>query len=170
VRSRAASLAGSALFLIVAPGTVAGLVPWLISRWQEGADFGESSLPFAVGALLLAGGMFCLVESFVRFAWIGLGTPAPVARTRRLIVSGPYRYVRNPMYLAVLAVICGQALILGRAELIVYAVAIWLLFHLFVTLHEEPSLRRRFPTDYAAYVEAVPRWVPSIRGWNSRNP
>lgn len=165
MRSRAASLAASALFLIVAPGTVAGYLPWLITRWRFGVDFGSSTAVPASGALLACAGAAILLECFVRFAWRGLGTPAPIAPTRRLIVTGLYRHVRNPMYVAVFAVIAGQALLLGSLPLLAYAAAVWFAFHLFVLAYEEPALRRQFPEDYAPFVRNVPRWLPRLRPW-----
>jgi protein-S-isoprenylcysteine O-methyltransferase Ste14 len=97
----ARAIVGSALFLLIAPGLVAGLIPWLISHWQfQSAFLGLTSLR-AVGGIFVIIGIVGLLDSFRRFAFEGLGTPAPVFPTRRLIVTGPYRYVRNPMYLAV---------------------------------------------------------------------
>jgi protein-S-isoprenylcysteine O-methyltransferase Ste14 len=165
MRSRAASLAGSALFLLVAPGTLAGYLPWLITRWHFSQDFGDHVLLRGTGALLALAGGLVLVECFVRFAWRGLGTPAPIAPTRRLIVTGLYRHVRNPMYVAVFALIAGQALLLGSLTLLVYGALVWLAFHLFVLIYEEPTLRRQFPEDYAAFSRAVPRWLPRLRPW-----
>ena len=165
MRSRAASLAASALFFVVAPGTVAGYVPWLVTRWRFGGDFGPSLPVRAVGALFVLAGAAILVECFVRFAWRGLGTPAPIAPTRRLIVTGLYRHVRNPMYVAVFALIAGQAVLFGSLSLLAYGAAVWTAFHLFVLLYEEPTLRRRFPADYEAFVGAVPRWLPRLRPW-----
>ena len=170
MRSRTASLAASALFLIIAPGTVAGYLPWLIARWRFGGDFGSSTLVRAAGVLLILAGALVLVECFVRFAWRGLGTPAPIAPTRRLIVTGLYRHVRNPMYVAVFALIAGQALLLGSAPLLAYGAAVWVGFHLFVLLYEEPTLRRQFPADYQAFLAAVPRWLPRLRPWRGPSP
>ena len=104
---------GSVFFLLIAPGTVAGLVPWWISGWRMRAALLHFS-PFRwLGVLLIVAGLPLLLDSFARFALKGLGTPAPVFPTRHLVVSGLYRYVRNPMYLAVAAVIVGQGLMLG---------------------------------------------------------
>src|SRR5215471_15983167 len=104
---------GSALFLIIAPGIVAGFIPWWISKWNVQAPFlGFASLR-ALGALLLVVSVLVLLESFARFALQGVGTPVPVFPTRHLVVKGLYRYVRNPMYLAVASIIFGQAMILG---------------------------------------------------------
>lgn len=165
MRSRAASLAFSGLFLLLAPGTGAGYLPWLITRWRFASDFGDSPLLRAVGTILLLLGGLALLECFFRFAWIGLGTPAPLAPPQRLIVSGLYRHVRNPMYVSVIALVLGQALLLGQAWLLVYGVVGWALFHGFVLAYEEPVLSRSFPEDYARYKAAVPRWIPRLSPW-----
>src|SRR5262249_18796210 len=107
MRTKAAAIAGSAGFLVVAPGVVAGLVPWWLTGWQQGAAW-PVPVRFA-GGVLIAAGAAALLGSFTQFATEGLGTPAPPAPTEHLVVRGLYRYVRNPMYLAVLAVIPRQA-------------------------------------------------------------
>jgi len=165
MRSRSASLLGSALFLIVAPGTFAGYLPWLITRWRFGDGLGDLPGLRAAGLLLLVLGGLALLECFLRFAWQGLGTPAPVAPPQRLIVTGLYRHVRNPMYVAVLSLVFGQALFFGRPSLLVYGAALWAAFHAFVVAYEEPTLRARFPEQHARYVRAVPRWLPRLRPW-----
>ena len=165
MRSRAAALAGSALFLVIAPGTVAGLLPFLISRWRRSGDFGGSEAIELAGLVLILAGGAALLECFFRFAWTGLGTPAPVAPTRKLVVSGLYRHVRNPMYVAVVTLVIGQALWFGSLDLLAYGAAVWLAFHLFVLLYEEPTLRRQFPDDYADYTRHVRRWLPRLRPW-----
>src|SRR5262249_40653144 len=105
---KALAIVGSAVFLGIAPGFVAGLVPWWISGWRfESPVFGIPLLRFA-GGLLIALGAIGLLDCFVRFAVQGVGTPAPVFPTRHLVVSGLYRYVRNPMYVAVVSTILGQ--------------------------------------------------------------
>lgn len=119
-----------------------------------------------VGAALVIVGLASLVESFVRFALVGLGTPAPIAPPTRLVVSGQYRHVRNPMYLAILAVLVGQSFLLGSAELLVYAVLVGLVFHAWVLLHEEPKLTARFGPSYEAYRRNVRRWWPRGRPWS----
>lgn len=164
-RSRAAALLGSAAFLILAPGTVAGLLPWLISRWRFEDDFGIGRVGLVLGGLLIAAGLAGLIESFIRFAWRGRGTPAPIAPADRLVVSGLYRHVRNPMYICVLALILGQVLLFGQAELVIYAALAWLVFHLFILSYEEPALGRQFPDEYEHYRRAVPRWLPRLRPW-----
>lgn len=158
------AFAASSFFLVLAPGTVAGLVPWALTGWQAGAYAGPGTA--IAGWVLIAAGLPVLLESFLRFARHG-GTPAPVYPTSRLVVTGFYRHVRNPMYVAVLALIAGQVLLFASLPLALYGVLIWLIFHLFVTRYEEPKLRRQFPEDYAAYVTGVPRWLPRFTPWNA---
>src|SRR5260221_13949149 len=154
------SIVASAVFLVLAPGFVGGLVPWWISRWRLGAPFfGMQSFRFAGGALITMG-FIGILDSFIRFAVQGVGTPAPVFPTRHLVVTGLYRYVRNPMYIAVVSTILGQALILGNVMLLEYGGLVWLLFHLFVLVYEEPTLRASFSSDYKLFCTKVPRWIP----------
>lgn len=164
--TRTSALAGTAIFLALAPGVVAGLVPWWISRWRLAAQTPLSQAFALFGWALVAVGVVALAESFLRFALEGRGTPAPPLPTRRLIVSGLYRFVRNPMYLAVVAVILGQALVFGSRDLLIYAAGIWLAMHAFVVAYEEPKLRRAFPEDYAAYGRQVRRWLPRLRPYD----
>ncbi|MGH2946824.1 MAG: methyltransferase family protein [Solirubrobacteraceae bacterium] len=160
---RPAAAAGSALFFALVPGVVAGLVPGLLTGWwEDGPWWGPLRV---AGVVLVAAGAAVLVHSFGRFVVEGLGTPAPVAPTERLVVGGLYRHVRNPMYVAVTAAIAGQALIVGSAALAAYGAAIWAACAAFVRLHEEPALSRRFGAGYDAYRRAVPAWLPRLRPW-----
>jgi protein-S-isoprenylcysteine O-methyltransferase Ste14 len=155
------------VFLLVAPGTVAGLVPWLLSRWRlEPPLLGLSALRY-FGIVLIVAGLPVLLDSFRRFAFQGRGTPAPVLPTERLVVTGLYRYVRNPMYVAVLSIVCGQGLLLGNARILAYAAIVWVAFHVFVVGYEEPTLRRTFGAEYMAFCANVPRWLPRLRPWRS---
>jgi len=158
---------GSAVFLIIAPGFVAGLAPWWITHWQVEAPFFGLPLLRWVGALFIALGAIGLLDSFVRFALQGLGTPAPVFPTRHLVVSGLYRYVRNPMYVAVVSTILGQGLIFGSVRLLEYGGLAWLVAHLFVLFYEEPTLRASFGSEYEAFCAEVPRWIPRLTPWSS---
>jgi len=162
---KVSAVVGSAIFLIVAPGFVAGLVPWWISHWRVEATVLElPPLRFAGGALIVLGAVG-LLDSFARFALQGIGTPAPVFPTRHLVVSGLYRYVRNPMYVAVVSAILGQGLFLGNVELLEYGGLVWLLFHLFVLVYEEPTLRADFGSEYTTFCAEVPRWIPRLTPW-----
>ena len=160
--SRARAALGSTFFLLVAPGVVAGLVPWLLTGWETGDP---ALLLQVLGALLIAAGTVVLLEAFVRFVVEGTGTPAPVAPTAQLVVGGLYRHVRNPMYLAVGATIVGQALLLGRPVLLAYAAAFFVAVVAFVRGYEEPTLARRFGARYEEYRRAVPGWRPRLRPW-----
>lgn len=163
--TRAAALIGSAVMLIVGPGTVVGLVPWWITRWQVRAPLLGFAPLRGVGVLLLAAGAVVLLDSFVRFVVRGHGTPAPVLPPTHLVVTGLYRRVRNPMYLAVLALVLGQALLFGAPRLLAYGLLLWGAFQAFVVGYEEPRLRGTFGEDYVAFCANVPRWIPRLRPW-----
>jgi protein-S-isoprenylcysteine O-methyltransferase Ste14 len=156
-RKRARAALGSALFLAAAPGVAAGLVPYLLTGWN--ADHAPLVTRIA-GAALIAAGAAVILEAFARFALHGLGTPAPIAPTERLVVTGLYRYVRNPMYLAVASTILGQWLLLGRPVLLAYAIVFGATVFAFVRGYEEPTLRARYGEEYERYRAAVPGWWP----------
>lgn len=137
----------------------------MLTRWRTGHPLLGVSAGRWLGAALLVIGTIVVVECFARFALEGLGTPAPVAPTRHLVVSGLYRYVRNPMYVGVLAAIVGQALLFGSPALLRYAVLVWMFFFAFVVFYEEPSLERRFGPSYRSYRANVRRWWPRLTPW-----
>jgi len=166
VKRRILAVLGSALFLLIAPGIVAGLVPWWISGWKVQPPFFGFRPVRVFGVLLIATGVSVLVESFARFALQGLGTPAIVFPPRHLVVKGLYRNVRNPMYLAVVAIILGEAMILGNLQLLLYCALVWLFCHLFVLAYEEPTLRKTFGAEYDIFCANVPRWRPRLSAWN----
>jgi protein-S-isoprenylcysteine O-methyltransferase Ste14 len=156
---------GSGLFLVVAPGAVAGLIPWAITGWQVETN----SVPIrVVGAVLVVVGTAFLLHAFARFVMEGIGTPAPVAPPERLVIGGAYRYVRNPMYLAVEAVIVGQALFLGQPVLLAWAAAFGAMVFSFVRLYEEPTLHSQFGSSYDSYRAAVPGWLPRLHPWEGQ--
>ncbi len=160
----------SALFFLIAPGTIAGYFPWSITRWHVESTGTWSFLLEVFGALLLLAGIAVLADSFVRFVVTGLGTPAPPLPTQHLVVSGLYRYVRNPMYVAVASTIFGQAMIFGSRSLFGYGAFVWVCFHVFVLAYEEPSLRARFGAEYEEFCAAVPRWIPRLSPWQGETP
>jgi hypothetical protein len=136
--------AGSSLFFALAPGVVAGLVPWLLTGWETGDAWPPLQ---AIGAVLLVAGAAVLVDAFARFVVEGLGTPAPVAAPERLVVG---------------ATILGQALLLGRYGLLAYLAAFAVTVAAFVHFYEEPALTQRFGADYERYRREVPGWLPSL--------
>ena len=151
-------------FFVIAPGTVAGLLPWLITRWQSTTPVAQ--IPRAViAALMIIAGIVILVRAFARFVTEGRGAPLPALPTERLVVGGDYRYVRNPMYVAVVGIVLGQVVLFASAALLVYAVIIWASMAAFVHWYEEPTLHRRFGDDYATYCRNVSAWWPRRRPW-----
>jgi len=159
------SLIASLLFLVLAPGTVVGLIPSWLTGWRLEEPLLGLSILRVAGAALVFAGVGSLLDSFARFIFLGFGTPAPIAPPTRLVVSGQYRHVRNPMYMAVLGTVIGQGLVLGSGALLEYAALLWLLFHLFVVLYEEPRLGSRFGASYREYCRNVRRWWPRVRPW-----
>ena len=161
--TRRTAALGSFLFALGEPGVMGGLIPyWITAGWH-----GPGS-PLAVqivGAALLAAGLGVLAHTVISFVVEGLGTPFPAAPTEKLVVGGLYRYVRNPMYLAVIATIVGQAAILGRATLVVYAALLWVVVASFVRFYEEPTLSDRYGEEYEDYRRAVRGWWPRTMPW-----
>ncbi|HET9243889.1 MAG TPA: methyltransferase [Gaiella sp.] len=157
------AVAGTLVFLVVVPGVVAGLVPWLLTGWEAGPD--RHGVASTAGAALVVVGVGVLLEAFARFVLEGRGTPAPVAPTENLVVGGLYRHVRNPMYLAVIATVVGQALLLLRPVLLAYAALVAAAMWLFVRAYEEPTLGARYGDRYVAYRRSVPGWWPRRRPW-----
>jgi protein-S-isoprenylcysteine O-methyltransferase Ste14 len=120
-----------------------------------------------LGMFLIALGLPVLLDSFARFAWQGLGTPAPVAPPKHLVVTGLYRYVRNPIYLALTSLILGQGLFFGNARVLEYGLVVWLGFHVAVLVYEEPTLRDKFGDEYKEFCANVRRWLPRIKPWTA---
>src|SRR3989442_12012859 len=139
----------------------------VISRWKIQAPFLHFYGFRVIGVLFILLGLPVLLDSFARFALQGLGTPAPPFPTRHLVVTGLYRYVRNPMYVAVVGLIAGQALLLGNRALLFYAIIVWMAFQIFVLLYEEPVLRKTYTAEYEVFCRNVPRWIPRLSAWNA---
>ena len=158
------AIAGSAIFFIVAPCVVAGLVPWLLT---DHYSLPLSTVPGFVpaSAILIVAAVAMLIHSFARFALEGLGTPAPVAPTERLVIGGIYRHVRNPMYVAVLSIILGQALLFSSWSVVTYAVVGAIAMSSFVRFYEEPTLASRYGAEYETYRRNVPGWLPRLTSW-----
>jgi protein-S-isoprenylcysteine O-methyltransferase Ste14 len=154
---------GTLVWLVLVAGVIGVLIPWLVTGWE--VDHELPAALRAIGALVAALGTAVFIDAFVRFPLEGLGTPVPIAPTARLVVGGSYRRVRNPMYLAGLAVIVGQALIFGSLPLAAWAAGVAAWFVAFVRFYEEPTLTRRYGAQYERYREAVPRWLPRRQPW-----
>jgi protein-S-isoprenylcysteine O-methyltransferase Ste14 len=154
------------------PGTVTVAVPGLILYLGDSARPGWAlDRPLAVamvalGAVLVASGIALWAWTVALFARVGQGTLAPWDPTRRLVVEGPYRHARNPMITGVLAVLLGEAALLGSPPLLVWALAFFSVNAIWFPLAEEPGLERRFGHDYVAYKRNVPRWLPRLRPWD----
>src|SRR5262245_12227009 len=162
---RAAAVVGSALFLVAAPGTLAVLIPFWSSGWRVAPPL-VGFVGFRVlGVLLMAPCRPLLLASFARFALPGLGAPAPIAPPDRLVVTGLYRYVRNPIYVAVTSLVVGQALFFGDVRLLEYGLGVWAFFHFWVLALEEPGLRAKFGAEYLDFCAHVRRWIPRRRPW-----
>jgi protein-S-isoprenylcysteine O-methyltransferase Ste14 len=152
------------LFTILVPGVVTLYVPYLLL----GRVYSPGHGPLAwLGVLCVVGGACIYFWCAWEFAVRGLGTPAPIAPTKFLVVSGLHRYVRNPMYIGVLLVILGQAAVFHAPRLVLYGVLCILLAHLFVLFYEEPTLHRQFGHSYEQYRARVPRWIPRFRSEGS---
>ncbi len=156
---------GTLAFVLVIPMTVIVYVPHVLTHWEVRPPLFPAAR--VVGLALLLAGLPLFVVFNLRFVREGQGTPAPIAPTSRLVVGGPFRYVRNSGYLAVLALVPGQALVLGSTHVLAYAAVLFILFHGYVVFFEEPTLRRRFGVEYDRYCRRVPRWIPHLRSRHS---
>ena len=150
----------SLLFLIAAPGMVAGYIP--LALLTSGAQIETGIFSYLAFPLWLVG-IAILLWSFWNFLHEGRGTPAPIDPPKELVATGFYRYVRNPMYVSILAAILGHFLWFGYWNLLTYAVVVFLAFHTFVTYYEEPTLKKKFGAAYEEYLRNVPRWIPRLR-------
>ena len=150
----------SLLFLIVAPGMVAGYIPLALLRW--GSKIETGILAYLAFPLWLIGGVI-LLWSFWNFLREGRGTPAPIEPPKELVAVGFYRYVRNPMYVGIFAINLGHFLWFGFWNLLTYTIIVFLAFHTFVILYEEPTLKGKFGAAYEDYMKRVPRWIPRFK-------
>ena len=144
------------LFTVLAPGTVAVYLPVMLA----GRRLPGPGPALVVGLVLVAAGAALYLWSVWDFATFGRGTPAPIDPPAKLVIRGPYRFTRNPMYVGMLTVVLGWTILFGAAPLLLYALALGTAFHLFIILYEEPHLRAEFPGEYEAYCSRVPRWLP----------
>ena len=164
MRPTTAMVASVGWFAVTA-GVGAVLVPWWLTGWQLPNPLPFGGLAATLGVLMIVVGLIPPVHVFVQFVRAG-GTPMPGVMTKRLVVTGFNRYVRNPIYLGAIAIFLGEALVLWRLSLLLYAIAAWLGAAAFVRWYEEPALVRRFGSDYEEYRRAVPAWRPRLRPWS----
>jgi protein-S-isoprenylcysteine O-methyltransferase Ste14 len=163
LRHLAAILALPFVVVVWVPHAILGAPHGAEPGWPPGSVAAWAAR--AVGIALGLAGFALFARCVALFARVGRGTLAPWDPTRRLVVVGPYRFVRNPMISGVLAMLLAESLVLGSARLLAWAAGFWLLNHVYFQLSEEPGLRRRFGDDYARYCAAVPRWIPRRTAW-----
>ena len=153
----------TALAIIVVPGTACLLVPYFI--------LAAAHIPLArpIGILqilaipIAALGIYMIIWVGMAFVRQGRGTPIPIEPPNRLVISGLYRNVRNPMYVGAILIILAESVYYGSLLLVLYAVGLWAMLHISLVIFEEPQLKRRFGADYVRYLAEVPRWIPRLR-------
>jgi protein-S-isoprenylcysteine O-methyltransferase Ste14 len=146
------------LFVALLPGVVAGYVPYRMLLDSNHLRLSDPSVASLAAFVLFALGTLVLLRCVWDFFASGGGTLAPVDPPRRLVICGLYRYTRNPMYNGVLAILLGEAWLFHSTAVLKYAAFVFVAFHLFVVLYEEPALESRFQGLYRAYRRSVPRW------------
>lgn len=157
--------------VLLLPFMVTVVIPALLIRFTSAANIGWglavplSALPMLVGVLLIAAGLWLVMQTVRLFAKVGQGTLAPWDATRKLVVVGVYRYTRNPMISGVMSILLGEAAFLGSAALLAWFAGFAIVNLLYIPLAEEPGLVARFGEEYLRYRENVPRWIPRRRAW-----
>ena len=146
------------LFVILLPGVYGGWIPFLILRGTGALRDPAVSVGVIIAGTFVIAGLILLLWSIWQFFAEGRGTLAPIDPPRRLVVRGPYRFTRNPMYNGVMAMLLGAAWIWRSEALFFYALTLFCCYHLFVVFYEEPALRSRFGDSYESYRRHVPRW------------
>ena len=159
--SKISAMGKSVLFTVLAPGTVAGYIPWWL---RDGAHIAVRGIEaWAAAGIIAVGVAIYLHTAFWGFAGIGMGTPAPIDPPKILVVRGLHRYVRNPMYVGVALALLGQAWLFRSRDIAIYTVCVVVMFHVWVLVYEEPTLQRQFGDEYERYRGRVPRWFPKWR-------
>jgi protein-S-isoprenylcysteine O-methyltransferase Ste14 len=150
------------IFIIVAPGSVTVLLPYLILSGDPAVAFPPlismrslAWIPILCGIVI---NLFCAYE----FVFTGRGTPAPIDPPKELVAKGPYRYTRNPMYVGVSLILFSEAWLFDSVDSLVYAATVLICFHLFILFYEEPTLRGKFGESYERYCKEVPRWLVKL--------
>ena len=154
------ALLGTLVFTIFVPGTFVIVLPILIGMVSGIPDLASQSVALLVGASLIVIGAGIYVWSATAFVREGKGTPSPTAPPLEFVATGPYRYVRNPIYAGELVFVIGVAAVFGSMLILIYASGLFVVLHLFVIVYEEPNLTRRFGNSYIEYLKQVDRWLP----------
>jgi protein-S-isoprenylcysteine O-methyltransferase Ste14 len=158
------SMIVSILFVVFGgPGFVLVYFPYWITHFQLPA--GEPLWRMLIAFALMLAGLTPLFASIARFIFEGRGTLVPAVPTERLVGTGLYRYVRNPMYIGVLTTLLGETVLFESRQMVEYTLVVGLLIHLFILFYEEPTLLRRHPEDFPSYKRNVPRWLPRLTPW-----
>lgn len=150
----------TAVFSVIAPGTVAGYIPRYLARRDPESLTSDSRLARVVGRISLVSGVVLYFHTAWRFADEGRGTPLPIDEPESLVTGGIYAHVRNPMYVAVLLCIGGQALLYNSMRVLWYGCVCWLVSHTWIIGYEEPHLAKKYGKAYEQYCDRVPRWIP----------
>jgi protein-S-isoprenylcysteine O-methyltransferase Ste14 len=150
-------------------GTFGCLLPYLLGDWRLHQPLPDWVIARVAGGILIAAGLVPIAASFAAFVQ-ARGTPVPAASPSSLVVSGFYRYVRNPIYVGFLIILAGQALLLGSRAMVEYAAAAWCVGAGAVRWYEEPVLKRKFGSEYEAYRRAVRAWIPRLHPWTPGTP
>jgi protein-S-isoprenylcysteine O-methyltransferase Ste14 len=166
---RSAAGAISVAWFVLMGGTFGCLLPYLSGDWHFRQPVPYWGIARAAGVVLICAGLVPAVSAFIGFFKAG-GTPVPVAAPPRLVVTGFYRYVRNPIYVGFLIILIGQSLLFGSRGLLDYLAVSWCVGVLAVRFYEEPILTRKFGAEYHAYRRAVPAWLPRLHAWVPESP
>jgi protein-S-isoprenylcysteine O-methyltransferase Ste14 len=148
---------------MLVPGTWTVLVPYLLLA----SNFELFSIEIGplrfLGLIPIVVGITVYLWCAWGFTFFGKGTPAPIAPPKNLVIKGLYGYVRNPMYVGILLILFGEALLFESAVLFLYAILVFVIFYAAIVYYEEPTLRRKFTDSYKRYCDSVPRWIPHLK-------
>lgn len=151
------------IFTVFVPGTVAAYIPYRIIKNLHSSLAIHWELLKFISVIFIFVGVAIYFSCLLHFALTGHGTPAPIDAPKRLVIKGLYCYVRNPMYVGVIVVILGWALLYNSFSVFQYAILMWIIFHIVIIFIEEPTLRRQFGEPYKSYCSKVRRWIPGKR-------
>lgn len=145
--------------ILLGPFTVTVVVPWLIYDGTH-SFIPQSTFLLIPGMIMIFLGLIIFLKTIFLFHFVGGGTLAPWAPTQKLIINGPYKYSRNPMFLGIFIILLGESLTFHSSNIFLWMLGFMVIANGFVFLYEEPSLKKRFGEKYENYKENVPRWIP----------